>query len=222
MPPRRPATAPLRKKLTYSNVVSTVCLFLLLGGGAAYAASHLGKNSVGPKQLKRNAVTTTKIKQQAVTAEKIKDGTITGRQIDSSTLGKVPVAELANSIAQPEGWHLVGAPGEPLFQNSWKDSPTGPGAPEPVAFFKDREGVVHLKGIAVSGTPSKTVFQLPPGFRPAAGRLQSFAVACGCGGQSAGAAVIYGPENGAQPDGGVSVPGASSFSLDGISFRAES
>ena len=50
----------MRPRLTYSNVVSTLCLFLLLGGGAAYAASHLGKNSVGSKQLKKNAVITTK------------------------------------------------------------------------------------------------------------------------------------------------------------------
>jgi hypothetical protein len=27
-------------KLSYANVVSTICLFLLLGGGAAYAAGH--------------------------------------------------------------------------------------------------------------------------------------------------------------------------------------
>ena len=29
----------LRGKLTYSNVLSTLCLFLLLGGGTAYAAA---------------------------------------------------------------------------------------------------------------------------------------------------------------------------------------
>ena len=39
----------LAGKLTYANVISTICLFLLLGGGAAFAASqiHLGKNAVG-------------------------------------------------------------------------------------------------------------------------------------------------------------------------------
>jgi hypothetical protein len=30
----------LSGQLTYANVVSTLCLVLLLGGGAAYAASH--------------------------------------------------------------------------------------------------------------------------------------------------------------------------------------
>jgi hypothetical protein len=57
-------------KLTYANVVSTLCLFLLLGGGA-YAAGQLGKNSVGAKQLKNNAVSAAKIKNGAVTQVKI-------------------------------------------------------------------------------------------------------------------------------------------------------
>jgi hypothetical protein len=95
----------MRLKLTYANVTSTLCLFLLLGGGVAYA-SHLAKNSVGPKQLKKNAVTTSKIKNQAVTAAKVKDGTLTGRQIIASTLGTVPNAAhaaSADNAGQPGG-----------------------------------------------------------------------------------------------------------------------
>ena len=84
-------------KLTYANVTSTLCLFLLLGGGAAYAASHLGKNSVGTKQLKKNAVSTAKIKKEAVTAAKVKKGTLTGKQINVSTLGTIPNALHADS-----------------------------------------------------------------------------------------------------------------------------
>ncbi|MBS1861108.1 MAG: hypothetical protein JSS68_05285, partial [Actinobacteria bacterium] len=44
-----------RPRLTYANVVSTICLFLLLGG-AAWAASSLPRNSVGTRQLKNGAV----------------------------------------------------------------------------------------------------------------------------------------------------------------------
>jgi len=51
----------LRGKLTYANVISTLCLFLLLGGGAAYAAIKLPKNSVGARQIKRGAITPAKI-----------------------------------------------------------------------------------------------------------------------------------------------------------------
>jgi hypothetical protein len=64
----------MRPKLTYSNVISTVCLFLLLGGGAAYAASSLGKNSVGTKQLKNNAVTGSKVKNGSLLAQDFKSG----------------------------------------------------------------------------------------------------------------------------------------------------
>jgi hypothetical protein len=60
----------MRPKLTYANVMSTLCFFLLLGGGA-YAASQLAKNSVGTKQLKNNAVSAAKIKNGAVTQAKI-------------------------------------------------------------------------------------------------------------------------------------------------------
>ncbi|HEX4307987.1 MAG TPA: hypothetical protein VHZ54_18270 [Solirubrobacterales bacterium] len=53
-------------KVTYANVVSTLCLFLVLGGGAAYAASHLPKNSVGAKQIRKGAVGPSKLSAAAV------------------------------------------------------------------------------------------------------------------------------------------------------------
>jgi hypothetical protein len=56
----------IRGKLSYSNVISTLCLFLLLGGGTAFAASHLGKESVGTKQLKKEAVTPAKLSKAAL------------------------------------------------------------------------------------------------------------------------------------------------------------
>ncbi len=77
-----------REKLTYANVVSTLCLFLLLGGGAAFAADKLGKNSVGAKQIKNGAITTAKIRAGAVTGAKIK----------LSTLGSVPSASNADQL----------------------------------------------------------------------------------------------------------------------------
>lgn len=56
----------LRSNLTYANVVASLCLFLLIGGGTAFAATHLAaKNSVGTKQLKKGAVTAVKLSQSA-------------------------------------------------------------------------------------------------------------------------------------------------------------
>ena len=46
----------LREKLTYANVMATLAVFLVLGGGA-YAATKLPKNGVGTKQIKKNSVT---------------------------------------------------------------------------------------------------------------------------------------------------------------------
>jgi hypothetical protein len=51
----------LRGKLTYANVISTLCLVLFVGGGSAYAAARLESESVGTEQLKKGAVTPTKL-----------------------------------------------------------------------------------------------------------------------------------------------------------------
>jgi hypothetical protein len=50
----------LSGKLTYSNVMATVAVFIALGG-ASYAAIKLPKNSVGAKQLRKGAVTPKKL-----------------------------------------------------------------------------------------------------------------------------------------------------------------
>lgn len=42
----------IRKRLTYANVMSSIAVFLVLGGATALAAG-LAKNSVGTKQLKK-------------------------------------------------------------------------------------------------------------------------------------------------------------------------
>jgi hypothetical protein len=86
----------IRKRLTYANVMSSIAVFLVLGGATAIAAG-LAKNSVGSKQLKKNAVTTAKIKNNAVTGAKIKNGAITGSKVDVASLGTVPNATHANS-----------------------------------------------------------------------------------------------------------------------------
>jgi len=98
----------LRKRLTYANVMSSIAVFLVLGGATAFAAGQLAKNSVGKKQLKngavttaklkKNAVTTAKIKNNAVTGAKVKDGSLTGSDINLATLGTVPSANSANAV----------------------------------------------------------------------------------------------------------------------------
>src|SRR5262245_58805993 len=166
----------MRNRLTYSNVVATLALFTVLGG-ASYAATNLPKNSVGTKQIKKNSVSTEKIKNKAVTGAKIKNGTVTGAEINLSTLGTVPTADaansansarsaaVANSLPPPEPWHQVGTPGEPPFEKDWKNLPQeGSVHPPTVAFYKDHDGVVHLRGVAIG--MGLRVFRLPTGYRP--------------------------------------------------------
>jgi hypothetical protein len=55
----------IRPRFSYANVVSTVCLFVVLGGGA-WAATQLEPNSVG----------TVHIRDGAVITQKVRDGTL--------------------------------------------------------------------------------------------------------------------------------------------------
>ncbi|MFT4049295.1 MAG: hypothetical protein QM648_05580 [Solirubrobacterales bacterium] len=89
----------VRSKLTYANVVSSLALFLALGG-VSYAAVKLPANSVGEKQIKKNAVTGKKIKANAITGDKIKSGTIKGSDISLASLGQVPRAASAATSDQ--------------------------------------------------------------------------------------------------------------------------
>jgi hypothetical protein len=95
----------MRPKLSFANVVSVVALFVALGGSAY--AFHLGKNSVGSKQLKKNAVTTVKIKDRAVTAAKL-SGAVPSA-VNAQTLGGMSVDQITQSskLRCPTGTELV-------------------------------------------------------------------------------------------------------------------
>jgi hypothetical protein len=82
----------IRKRVTYANVVSTLALFLVLAGGAAYAAK-VAKKSVGPAQLKANAVTTAKIKANSVTTRKIKRNAIANSKIKDGAIESAKIAD---------------------------------------------------------------------------------------------------------------------------------
>ena len=97
-------TARILSKLTYSNVIASLALFVALGGAAV--AAGLAKNSVGTKQLKKNAVTAVKIKKGSVNSAKIAHGAvvagkIAGNSVSSGVLQNASViaAKLAkNSV----------------------------------------------------------------------------------------------------------------------------
>jgi len=81
-------------KLTYANVVSTLALFLALGGATAYAVNQLPAKSIGAKQLRPGAVTADKIRKHAVTAPKIEAQAVKSGKIAN---GAVKEEKLANA-----------------------------------------------------------------------------------------------------------------------------
>ena len=70
------------RHLSYSNVLSTVCLFSVLGGGA-YAASQIDGKTLKPR---------------SVAAKKLRQNTLTGTEIKERKLKRVPLAQRANQI----------------------------------------------------------------------------------------------------------------------------
>ena len=67
---RRTLLSKLRTSLTYANVVSTLCLFIVLGGGAYAATTITGKN------VKNSSLTGTDIKNSSLTTTDVKNGSL--------------------------------------------------------------------------------------------------------------------------------------------------
>jgi hypothetical protein len=94
----------VRSRLTYANVMSTVAVFLVLGGATAFAAAKIGSS-----QIKANAILTGKIKKEAVTTAKLKSNAVTGAKARESTFGQVPQAAhaLTADTAAPRAFARV-------------------------------------------------------------------------------------------------------------------
>jgi hypothetical protein len=86
------------RNLSYANVMSSIAVFLVLGGATAFAAGKIGPhrlkaNAVTTPKIKANAVTTRKIKKNAVTTAKVKDKAIKNAKLDDDA---VTTAKIAN------------------------------------------------------------------------------------------------------------------------------
>jgi hypothetical protein len=75
------------KRLSYANVMSTVAVFMVLGGGA-YAAA-----TVGTGQIKNNSVRTQDVRNGNLRGRDLRRNTLGGRQVKESALGRVPNAD---------------------------------------------------------------------------------------------------------------------------------
>jgi hypothetical protein len=110
-----------RRHLTYANVMSSLAVFLILGGATAFAATKIGasqlkansvktgkivKEAVTAGKLKNGAVTTGKIADLAVTTSKLANDAVTGEKANESTFSQVPSALNAEKV----GGHSASCP----------------------------------------------------------------------------------------------------------------
>jgi len=125
---------PIRKTLTYANVVATLALFLAVSGGAVYAASNLGKNTVKStniaakavkarnlaanavksKNIGANAIITAKIKKEAITPIKLKKASLTRANLAAGTLAGLQVAEIQSASVPGLTTEVTGGTPVPL------------------------------------------------------------------------------------------------------------
>jgi hypothetical protein len=85
----------MRKRLTYANVVSSIALFLVLSGGAAYALG--GSNTVFTDDIVNGEVKVADIGQAAVATDEIANNQVKAADIGD---GEVKSAEIANGQVQ--------------------------------------------------------------------------------------------------------------------------
>jgi hypothetical protein len=103
----------IRKRITYANVMSSIAVFLVLGGASAYAAKKIGSNeikgnSITTGKIKKEAVAASKIKKNAVTTAKIANGAVTGAKLNLGSVGTVPNANHANTADNANNANTVG------------------------------------------------------------------------------------------------------------------
>ena len=107
----------IRSNLTYANVMATIAVFGVLGGGAFAAAkvSKAPKNSVVSKSIKNGAVKKKDLANAIVTVDKLADGAVTTAKLadGSSRPRSSPTA-----LSRPGSW--------PMARSRPTSSPTTP------------------------------------------------------------------------------------------------
>ena len=105
----------LRRRLTYANVMSTLALFIALGG-SSYAAWSISGSDV---------------KNRSIAGKKLKRNTLTGKQIRESRLSRVPRARNADRLNGATAASLrIRCPGDtfPSADVCVERAPRGPAA----------------------------------------------------------------------------------------------
>lgn len=230
---RQPSPAMVVAVIALIVAMSTTAI--ALPGANSVSRDDIRKNAVGRSEILTNGVARSELREDSVGRSELREegdpnGGLTGAYITESSLAKVPSsavadrattassattafsARMASDLAPPEDWRVVGSPGNPVFQNACSN--VG-GTSETAAFFKDRQGIVYLRGAVTCPGTSQTAFQLPAGYRPAAGKVHSELHYVVSAPDSDGLVIVDGTS------GAVAAPNSSGeFRIDGIQFRA--
>ncbi len=121
-----------RPRLTYANVVSTIALFLALGGTAAFAASKIrsgdiAHNAVKSANLAPGSVHTSKIVKRAVISGKLALGAVRSNQIADGAVGAGQIGK--HAVGSTQIGNGAVAPSNLQFPVFYVVSPSGGSAP---------------------------------------------------------------------------------------------
>jgi hypothetical protein len=166
----------IRTRLTYANVMSSLAVFLLLGGASAFAAKQQTKQTkkVGATQIKASAVTTAKIKNGAVDASKLKDASVTAAKLGAGAVGAANLADGTVGTAKIAGDAVTG---DKVNEATLSEVPSANSA-NPVVFARvNANGIVDSassKGLNSPNVthPQKGVYCVStPAFVPRGGQV---------------------------------------------------
>ena len=113
----------LRRRMTYANVMSTLAVFIALGG-SAYAVGKISGSQ---------------LKNRSVSGKKLKRNTVGGSTVKESRLGRVPLASRANNALRLQGLDagklLLNCPAGTQYQSDVciELKPRSPAAPYGIA-----------------------------------------------------------------------------------------
>jgi hypothetical protein len=120
-----------KPRLTYANIVSTLALFLALGGGAAYAASKVSSGDLAPgavhtSDVFKRAITSGKLAVGAVRSNQVVDGAIGSKQIGAAAVAPSNLEFPVFYAASPKGGSAPVTEGPdpyPLSNSTWTQNP---------------------------------------------------------------------------------------------------
>ncbi len=115
----------LQRRLTFSNAIALLALFIALGG-TSYAVTALPRDSVGTVQLQDGAVSVKKLRDRAVSAAKIGKSAVGPRQLRNGAVTGAKVRANAVTGAKVRDGSLTAADLAPGVLTGGAQGPAGP------------------------------------------------------------------------------------------------